>query len=321
MLFGMPRSGTTWVGKLFDSHPDTLYRHEPDSVNTMRDIPLAAEPEVASEHRDRLKRFYADIAGMTNAKTSGQMPLFPKSYLRAGAHTAQRIWVVAGKVGERLLGGWPMLSFASAKALANARLVWKSIESISRVGVMLDAAPDARCVLILRHPCGQIASRLQGMASSKFDSDVAAENDWGVFEHVINTKAAQRYGLTKESLLAMAPEERLAWNWVVFNEKALDDVEAMGLNDRVHVLVYEQLCANPERVLRQLFEFSGLPWNGQTQRFVDASTGQHSDSYYSVFKDPLKAAYSWQSKLTAKQISLVQGVLEQSRLSSYYPEA
>lgn len=28
LLFGLPRSGTTWLGKLFDSHPDTLYRHE-----------------------------------------------------------------------------------------------------------------------------------------------------------------------------------------------------------------------------------------------------------------------------------------------------
>ena len=30
LLFGMPRSGTTWLGKIFDSHPQVLYRHEPD---------------------------------------------------------------------------------------------------------------------------------------------------------------------------------------------------------------------------------------------------------------------------------------------------
>jgi hypothetical protein len=31
LLFGMPRSGTTWLAKIIDSHPDIIYRHEPDS--------------------------------------------------------------------------------------------------------------------------------------------------------------------------------------------------------------------------------------------------------------------------------------------------
>ena len=40
LIFGMPRSGTTWLGKLFDSHPSTLYRHEPDSWRMLEDVPL-----------------------------------------------------------------------------------------------------------------------------------------------------------------------------------------------------------------------------------------------------------------------------------------
>ena len=40
LLFGQPRSGTTWIGKIFDSHPDTLYRHEPDSGSALKSIPL-----------------------------------------------------------------------------------------------------------------------------------------------------------------------------------------------------------------------------------------------------------------------------------------
>ena len=40
LVFGLPRSGTTWLGKIFDSHPMTLYRHEPDSVERISGVPL-----------------------------------------------------------------------------------------------------------------------------------------------------------------------------------------------------------------------------------------------------------------------------------------
>ena len=32
LIVGAPRSGTTWLAKILDSHPDVLYRHEPDEV-------------------------------------------------------------------------------------------------------------------------------------------------------------------------------------------------------------------------------------------------------------------------------------------------
>ena len=40
LIFGMPRSGTTWVGKIFDSHPEVMYLHEPDSVLRINDFPI-----------------------------------------------------------------------------------------------------------------------------------------------------------------------------------------------------------------------------------------------------------------------------------------
>jgi hypothetical protein len=30
LILGLPRSGTSWLGKVFDSHPDVAYLHEPD---------------------------------------------------------------------------------------------------------------------------------------------------------------------------------------------------------------------------------------------------------------------------------------------------
>ena len=320
LLFGMPRSGTTWVGKLFDSHPGTIYRHEPDSVKRLQGVPLTASAELADYYRHRIRDYVDSIVPMTAAKTSGQLPLFPKSHLAPGSYSAQCCWVILGKAAERLFGRWPMPSFATATAVSRSRLVWKSIESLARTGVVLDALPRARCVIILRHPCGQIASRLAGSSAAKFDSEVGPENDSGVMDAMLSTASAQRHGLTRERLAQMSVEEKLTWNWVVFNEKALDDVEQLGLNDRCRVLVYEQLCAEPERRLRELFAFTGLEWHAQTARFIDKSTGSHRQNYYSVYKKPLQAAYAWRGQLTADQIVTVEKILGQSRLARFYPE-
>lgn len=52
LLCGIPRSGTTWIGKIFDSHPDTLYRHEPDSGKVLGSVPLVAPIADVEKYRD-----------------------------------------------------------------------------------------------------------------------------------------------------------------------------------------------------------------------------------------------------------------------------
>ena len=32
IIIGAPRSGTTWLAKVFDSHTGVFYRHEPDQL-------------------------------------------------------------------------------------------------------------------------------------------------------------------------------------------------------------------------------------------------------------------------------------------------
>jgi hypothetical protein len=32
LVLGSPRAGTTWLAKIIDSHPNILYRHEPDEL-------------------------------------------------------------------------------------------------------------------------------------------------------------------------------------------------------------------------------------------------------------------------------------------------
>lgn len=55
--------------------------------------------------------------------------------------------------------------------------------------------------------------------------------------------------------------------WVDMNAKLLDFAEAHP--DRVHLLRYEDLVADPEGALRPVFAFLGEPWEPQVLRFND----------------------------------------------------
>ena len=76
MVMGLPRSGTTWLGKIFDCHPQTFYSHEPDSVHRFRDVPLLVAHEAIEEYRSALLRHVDAIREVRSIRVLGKMPLF-----------------------------------------------------------------------------------------------------------------------------------------------------------------------------------------------------------------------------------------------------
>ncbi|TAM94772.1 MAG: hypothetical protein EPN40_11385, partial [Rhodanobacteraceae bacterium] len=167
LLFGLPRSGTTWIGKLFDSHPDTLYRHEPDSVRRLS-MPLFPEKGDAPRYRDELERFVAALPRWRSPEVVGKQPLFPKRYQSAVGLAAYRASVVAAKAASRIRRHFPCVYRPTGAGGGSARVVWKSVESSGRLGACIEALPEVRAIHLIRHPCGVVASRLRGAVKHGF---------------------------------------------------------------------------------------------------------------------------------------------------------
>lgn len=320
LVFGMPRSGTTWVGKLFDSHPDTLYRHEPDSVRPLT-LPLYPDRDSAPGYLAELHQFLASLPGMRHPKVVGKQPLFPKAYLSARAFAAYRASVTLAKAAGRIKRGFPGLYRPTASSYDRARLVWKSIESSGRLGVMVDALPTARFIHVIRHPAGCVASRLRGEAARRFDHAEAGAGELWWFKLLLATPTGRRHGLTLADAERFTPEERLAWRWVLAHEKIFADTADC---ERVLTVRYEDVCADPARMTRQMFDFTGLDWSPQTEKFVHASTEtieRPTDTdYYSVFKPPQASAERWRSELAPDVIDRILAILRRSHLSKLYAE-
>lgn len=314
LLFGMPRSGTTWLGKLFDSHPDTLYRHEPDSVHRLN-MPLYPDVADSDLYRLMLDEFVSALPHMREPKIVAKQPIFPKAYLSLLTLTAYKAGVAFAKVGKPQVLTKSVWFTPSAENFAQRRLVWKSIESLGRLGVCVSALRQARAVFILRHPCGYVASVLRGEADKRFMSRTPSSEDYGIFAQLLETEPAKAHAIKADDLHSMSPDERLAWRWVLTCEKALQDTKNC---ERVLMVRYEELCANPFDWVARMFQFSGLAWSPQTARFIEASTATVEGNYYSVFHDPAKAANRWRSELPAEVIARVENILRNSFLCALY---
>lgn len=312
LIFGMPRSGTTWIGKLFDSHPDTLYRHEPDSVRKLS-FPRFPDLKDAGRYREELEQFVAALPRMRSSEVVGKQPLFPKSYQSHAALTAYRACVVASKAASRVWRHFPCMFRPTGENQERVRVVWKSIESPGRLGVCVEALPSARAIHLMRHPCGYVASVLRGRIARRFAHSEPSD-DW-LLKMLFETAAGKARGMTARDLDQLTLEERLAWCWVLTHEKIIADI---AQSEQVMTVRYEDVCVDPKAVTRRMLEFTGLDWHTQVQRFILASTQSEGTGYYSIFKNPYASAERWRSELASPVVDRILGVLRSSELYRFY---
>ena len=316
LLIGMPRSGTTWCGKIFDSHPATIYRHEPDSAFRLQAVPLMAPVADVEHYRQIIEDFAIAACRLRTEPVSGRVPVFPKSYHSALSFRTRQGVVLLSKALGTYWGSRNIPDFAGRDR--DITMVWKSIESLGRLGLFARVLEGVRAIHILRHPCGQITSVINGEAAGRFSDKSASSEDYGLLAHLTDTGSARRHGITLDALRTMQPVERLAWRWVIFNEQAMMDTEGL---DNCTTLRYEDMCRDPKNRTRELFAFAGLEWNDQTRDFIARSTGRDSGRYYSVFKDPIRAMNKWRDTLPADQADRIIAIVKDTlpgRL--YFPE-
>ena len=326
LLFGTPRSGTTWLGKLLDSHPETLYKHEPDRSGFR--VPFAADVNQFEEYRDTIRDFVVRVAANNSTHTAARLPVFRKQYRSRIADPVHRLSVFASGAASSF--GWKVPVFQCANTNSpDVKVVWKSTDSLGRLGVILRALDDYRAVRIIRHPCGYIASVLRGEAQRKFIASVPASEDYGIMQALITATRARGRGLTLDHMRRFHPVERLAWIWVLLNEKAEDDTHS---DPRCTSVRYEDVCGDPVNKTLELFSFLGLGWSSETAAFIHASTlgtrptglnriTQDSNRYYGVFRNPRQAAEKWRSEMKPDDVARVFLVLRQSDLIRLYPES
>jgi hypothetical protein len=312
LIFGLPRSGTTWLAKLFDSHPDTLYRHEPDIVLRDGGVPTSCPPEDWPRYRAPARDYLLRLTRARSFRTAGPLPYFAKSYRRDSFNMLRNTSALALSAVAKASGAITTLQqitlpdYVSARGTVRARTVVKSVSADGRVGLFAEAMPESKILFLIRNPYGLIASRLRGIALGKMRMPIEPDG----MDDFTRLVQARSHGLTKAGLLSMRPEEQLAWYWVIMNEKAVDE---LGGRRRVRIVSYEDLCNDPLAVTRGLFAFAGLDLHRQTEDFIAASSQyEGSERYYQVKKNTQEVAERWRVELPPEARDRIRAVVRHS---------
>jgi hypothetical protein len=314
LLIGAPRSGTTWVGKILDSHPDVLYRHEPDSVLPEPGLPRLCMAEDVERLLPMARAYLARLVHVRHPKAAGTLPVFAKSFRSAPAALAHAAAVYGLRAAGAVLG-----KRGAAVAIPDLRsrgrppvVAVKSVNALGRAGLFAQAAPETRIILLLRHPCGQVASRLRGAALGLQEANV-------VYADRLRLPQARRHGLVPEAFARLPLADQLAWNWALMNEKAMDD---LGGRQNVLMVRYEDVCADPIAKARELMAFAGLGWSARTEAFIRwSSAPSRSERYYQTRQDPIAAAGKWRRQLSGEQIAAIMAVASRTAPGTLYAEA
>ena len=260
LLLGAQRSGTTWLGKIFDSHPDVLYRHEPDH----------GHPPPTGLSDAILRSLVEGWIANRSQRAAAKRPFFRKSWQSAPGFWAREAVTALLAAGARLpiVGrGVARLSVPDFASSPRMRPALKSIDWCDGVGAFARALPGSRTIVILRHPCGQVASVMRGNVGGRFTLREPGTDM--PFDEIPTVRFAAVRGVDEPAFQALPAAAKYAWAWVMFNETALDALAGLP---NAKTVVYEKLCAHPTEVARDLLAFAGLDWHAQTADFLAKST-------------------------------------------------
>ncbi len=317
LLLGAPRSGTSWAAKVFDSQPSVLYRHEPDISLRANDFPFILERAEVPLHLDAARRYLTALLDVRSIKAVGSRPRFPKTYGSSWLMPLRDAAIAGLRVAETvpqfrgLVRSVAVPDLLDQRARRDIHVVLKSVSSGGRARLFAEAVPGCRVVFLLRHPGGQVTSMMRGAELGKFDAE-------GSGPDLLGCEVGRRYGFTPERYAALPLLDKFVWNWVLFNEKVMEDLADVPT---ARIARHQDLVSDPVGGFAELLAFAGLAWTNQTEAFIRRSTTSNVGSgYYNILRNSADTLEGWRTRLPQADQDRMRSILRETAIGSRWPD-
>ena len=125
IVLGMARSGTTWLGKILDSHPGTLYRHEPEKAIALEDIPVIVLPEDVVRYQETIRLLAERVPREARTDVAGILPVMKKRGESRIGFQLRRTGVMVFRVLAKVSGEKNLPSMLLEPRRTALSVVWK----------------------------------------------------------------------------------------------------------------------------------------------------------------------------------------------------
>lgn len=313
LINGLGRSGTSWVYKTFDHHPGVFASFEPEAMVSEPLMPHTP----AAEDLTALDEYVEGVFSSQALRAMRKRPILAKEYRSRMAHLLRLGMIYGASSLEKLV---PFLEKSIQKApipdLANRPdlvQVAKCVSGQYQLPSIAARNPNLKVIYIIRHPCGQTFSHMNGLKKGRMHKNyLPLRPD---LERMFDfEKPAEKLVEADFSQL-----EINAYRWAVFCDL---NYSSLSKQKNARVIRYEDICADPVSVFRELFEWCGLDWHPDCARFIKKSTNAKSDTkgYHTLIRSPTAAANKWKSEMPVEERETVASICRSSSAAALFPD-
>ena len=293
ILFGIPRSGTTWLAKILIAGGELNSIHEPDNERHTYSAyyykrGLSRFPYIGAEvgNDDYKKLFFNALnkAFINNGTYSNEL------LYKLARVDRDKIELDFSNLGHnRIRKYYPEMQLyplLPKQVKKGKRRVVKSVHAVLSADYIIENL-DVNPVVIIRHPAGVVSSHLY---LENLDIDRKIYQNHKLMIDIFGSNIPDFSALdTKESLGGF----QTAIFYEVIHQLLIKF-------PNIQLVQYEELATDPEKVSKELYKNLNLSWNSQVSKFL-SDTNKIGEGYETnrVASEQINI---WKKRLTEKQL-------------------